>query len=69
VWKGSFVQLPFEEMPAGYRNVFTGEVIKSCWRGGKPRLHLQQALSAFPVALLVRRAQPSLDFEQAHVKE
>jgi (1->4)-alpha-D-glucan 1-alpha-D-glucosylmutase len=53
VWKDSYVLLPFEMTGASYRNVFTGETVKGCRKSGKTALHLQRALSAFPVALLV----------------
>jgi (1->4)-alpha-D-glucan 1-alpha-D-glucosylmutase len=58
VWKDSSVLLHFQETATAYQNVLTGETLKGCRKSGKIILHLEHALSSFPVALLAGK-QPA----------
>jgi (1->4)-alpha-D-glucan 1-alpha-D-glucosylmutase len=54
VWNDSIVMLPFETPGALYRNLFTGETVKTLALKGATVLYFYAVFSTFPVALLVR---------------
>ncbi len=52
VWRDSVIIVPFENEGAGYRNIFTGEIINTFDKNGKIVLLLSHVFANFPVALM-----------------
>ncbi|MCF6150528.1 MAG: malto-oligosyltrehalose synthase [Candidatus Kuenenia sp.] len=54
VWEDTFLILPFENNTAGYRNIFTGEMVTAKNIDGITRIFLSEIFTSFPVALMER---------------
>lgn len=54
VWQDSRIIVPFEEVGVPFRNIFTGEILKTTGRDGAAVLYLSDVLLNFPVALMAR---------------
>ncbi|MGD0885015.1 MAG: malto-oligosyltrehalose synthase [Thermodesulfovibrionales bacterium] len=54
VWNDSVVLIPFETPGAPYRNLFTGETVKTLDLRGITVMYFSDVFSSFPVALMAR---------------
>ncbi|MEW6001870.1 MAG: malto-oligosyltrehalose synthase [Nitrospirota bacterium] len=53
-WKETFIVVPFEETDSGFRNIFTGELVKISRYKEATGFYLSEIFINFPVALLER---------------
>jgi (1->4)-alpha-D-glucan 1-alpha-D-glucosylmutase len=56
IWKDTFIVIPFGDIGAKYRNVFTGEIVSIESHKGAITLLLSEILMNFPVALMEKIA-------------
>ncbi len=56
VWKDTLVHIPAEATAEKYRNIFTDEIAEVSEHNGVQAIRIRDALSVFPVALLVKEA-------------
>jgi (1->4)-alpha-D-glucan 1-alpha-D-glucosylmutase len=52
IWKDTFIAIPFADIGAKYRNVFTGEIVSIERHNGAIALFLSDIFMNFPVALM-----------------
>lgn len=52
IWKDSFIVIPFADVGAKYRNIFTGEIVTTVDHKGATSLYLSEVLRNFSVALM-----------------
>ncbi len=52
IWKDTFIVIPFADIGAKYRNVFTGEIVTTVDHKGATSLYLSEVLRNFSVALM-----------------